>query len=244
MPVRRSTRMLLARRLNEPREDWREPTRMRRDGEWYERPRSNWDDGWAYPVEDRFRDRRGREHYDNGRFAPMSDGRWYGPYSDERHPFVRDERGGEDVRPIGFNAVWEPEMRGGADATIPQYREMDHMPGNRAAMGGYVAGERKHHKMDEHTAMEWVHEMHNEDGTTSPHWTMEQIKQVSKQKGLDIELAELFAVMNMLYSDFDPVFKKHNVSNMEFYIDMAKCWIRDKDGVENKTMAYYECIVK
>ena len=26
----------------------------------------------AYEVEDRFRDRRGREHYDNGRYAPRS----------------------------------------------------------------------------------------------------------------------------------------------------------------------------
>lgn len=198
----------------------------------------------GYGAESRFRDRRGREHYDNGRFAPMrSSYAPYGPYGGEEDgPFGRSEGGGE-MREIGFNANWGGEMRMGADASIPRYNEMERMPGNQAMMGGYMA-EHQHRKLDEQTAMEWVRSMHNEDGSKSPHWTMDQTRQVMKQKGLDLEPAEFFAIMNALYSDYDPIFKKHGVSKIEFYADMAKAWLEDKDAVPNKAMAYYECIVK
>ena len=188
----------------------------------------------------RFRDRRGREHYNNGRYAPMRSE--YRP--DYDGPFGRDERGGDEMRPIGFAANWGTEMRMGSDASMPRYNEMERMPGNRPMMGGYMAGEEEYPKMDERTAMEWVQSMHNEDGSKSPHWTMDQVKQVMKQKSIDLEPAELFAIMNAIYADYDPVFKKHGVSNIDMYVDMSKAWLKDKDAVPNKAMAYYECIVK
>ena len=200
----------------------------------------------GYEPESRFRDRRGREHYDNGRFAPMrSDYFPDGPYMEHTRPFGPDRRGGDEMRPIGFNSNWDGEMRMGADATLPRYREMERMPGNRPMMGGYMA-EHQHRKLDERTAMEWVQSMKNADGGKSPHWTMDQVKQVARQKGLDkeIEPVELFAVLNALYSDYDPLFKKYGVSTIDFYVDMAKAWIMDEDAVENKAMAYWECIVK
>lgn len=54
------------------------------DGDWDSRSREN------YGMEDKFRDRRGREHYDNGRFSPMRNesGTWIeGGYHDsiDRH---------------------------------------------------------------------------------------------------------------------------------------------------------------
>lgn len=224
-------------------ERWDEPTRMGYDdteSRYRRSPRM----GYGEP-ESRFRDRRGREHYDNGRFAPMAGG--YGPYAAGYDgPFGRDERNGGDMRPIGFNANWGGEMRmGGADASVPRYNEMERMPGNRAMMGGYMAERGHYPKMDERTAMEWVKSMTAADGTPMPHWTMEQVKQVAKQKGLhDMEIPELFAVLNALYSDYDPVFKKHGVSKMDFYVEMAEAWLHDEDAVENKAMAYRECVVK
>ena len=86
--------------------------------------------------------------------------------------------------------------------------------------------------------------LHNSDGTSGPHWTMEQVKQVAKQKGLSMEPVELYAVLNALYSDYDHVLKKHGISNIDVYVDLAKAWIEDKDAVPNKALAYYECIVK
>lgn len=225
----------------EPRSNWREPIRMTNDepeSRYRRSPRMGYDE-----PESRFRDRRGREHYDNGRFAPMAGG--YGPYAaGYEGPFGRDERGGEDMRQIGFAANWNPEMRMGSDASMPRYNEMDHMPGRRPMMGGYMAGAEEYPKMDERTAMEWVHSMHNEDGTKSPHWTMDQIKQTIKQKGLNLDPVEAFAIMNALYSDYDPVLKKHGVSTIDMYVDMTKAWLMDKDAVPNKAMAYYECIAK
>ena len=225
----------------EPRNNWREPVRMTNDepeSRYRRTPRMGYDQ-----PESRFRDRRGREHYNNGRFAPMAGG--YGPYAaGYEGPFGRDERGGDEVRQIGFNANWGGEMRMGSDASVPRFNEMEHMPGNRAMIGGYMAGAQEYPKMDERTAMEWVRSMHNQDGTKAPHWTMDQAKQLIKQKGIDIDPAEFFAIMNALYSDYDPILKKHNVSNIEFYVDMAKAWLKDEDAVTNKAMAYYECVVK
>lgn len=228
-----------------PSSNWREPTRMEHQAPEYRYPMSPRMEGMGYEAESRFRDRRGREHYNNGRFAPMR-GAYapYGPYGEEEGPFGRNE-GGAEMREIGFNSNWGGNMRMGSDASIPRYNEMEYMPGKQGMMGGYMA-EHQHRKLDEQTAMEWVRGMKNEDGSQSPHWTMEQVKQVTKQKGLDkeIEPVEMFAILNALYSDYDPIFKKHGVSNMEFYADMAKAWIKDKDAVPNKAMAYYECIVK
>ena len=228
------------------RSDWREDPEMRRGRRSGVRSESDMNmEMGGYEAESRFRDRRGREHYDNGRFAPMrSSYAPYGPYGEDDGTFSRDERGGEEMRPIGFNSNWGGEMRMGSDASVPRYNEFERMPGNRATMGGYMAEQGEYPKMDERTATEWVKSMHNEDGSKSPHWTMDQVKQVAKQRGLDIEIPELFAVMNALYSDYDPIFKKHNVSNMEMYVDMAKSWIKDKDAVKNKATAYYECVVK
>lgn len=190
-----------------------------------------------YPDADmRFRDRRGRQHYNNGRFAPTSNWR-------DISPLENLEKDGDMMRRIGFNANWGAEMLGGADASIPHYNEMDRMPGNRAVPGGYMA-QGDYGRMDEQTAMAWAKGMRNDDGSKAPHWTMEQVRQVMSQKGVDMDLPEFFAIMNALYSDYDPVFKRHNVSTMDFYVDMAKAWLKDKDAVPNKAMAYYECIVK
>ena len=222
MAMRRSTRMMLGRSAAEerrmPMSTWREPIRM-----------------VDYEPESRFRDRRGREHYDNGRFAPMAGG--YDPYAEGYEgPF--GAYGGDDMRPIGFAANW------GSDASVPRYNEMESMTGSHPMMGGYMAERREHPKMDERTAMNWARNMHNEDGTKGPHWSMDQVRQVMSQKGVDADLPEFFVVINSLYSDYDPILKKHNASNIDLYVDMAKAWLKDKDAVPNKAMAYYESVVK
>lgn len=94
------------------------------------------------------------------------------------------------------------------------------------------------------TAEKWVHGMKNEDGTTGAHWTMEQAEQVMRQHGIQCEPAEFYAALNMLYSDFCEVFKKHGVNKIDFYADMAKAWLDDKDAVSDKLSAYYEYVVK
>lgn len=206
-------------------------------------------------VEDKFRDRRGREHYDDGRFAPRSEmmepyDRGYRRYSDGRfaprsrypggyippvyhYPMYREDY---DMQPIGFRDD-RMDMHGGSYVG-------DELHGGNGRMMGHAQMMRGVGKMDRQTAEDWTRRMKNEDGTTGAHWTMEQAEQVMRQHGIQCEPAEFYAALNMLYSDFCEVFKKHGVNKIDFYADMAKAWLDDKDAVSDKLSAYYEYVVK
>jgi hypothetical protein len=193
----------------------------------------------GYP-EARFRDRQGRDHYDNGRYAPQGNiGRNRG--GEQRYPYwppiYRDETVEEPrMNRIGFDMTGRREV---------EYENGDEMRYRRGR--DPQRGMAEHHMMpmfDMEIAREWVEGMHNEDGSTGAHWTMEQVKPIMQQKGVDAEPEEFWAVMNALYSDYCKVAKKHNVSTVDFYADMAKAWLEDKDAVEDKAAAYYEYVVK
>lgn len=65
--------------------------------------RREYDDGMPNDVDSRFRDRRGREHYDNGRFAPA---RSEMPYGVD----MRQDRSGRDGGRRGGNRMPRNEM--------------------------------------------------------------------------------------------------------------------------------------
>lgn len=95
------------------------------------------------------------------------------------------------------------------------------------------------------TAKEWTSKMQNADGTQGPHWTLEQAKQIIAQRKISVSPVEFWVTMCMLYSDFSPVIKKHGIGgNLDFYVDMAKAFLQDKDAKPDKVMRYYENIVK
>lgn len=168
-----------------------------------------------YGVEDRYRDRRGREHYDNGRYAPQN--RSSGTLTwDGREP---DREGKLDM--IGFEDRSDGER------------------GNLRMIRGAERGER----LDEDTVRDWMEHLRNEDGTTGPHWTMEQTSQVMRQKGVDCNPLDFWAVINMMYSDYYPVAKKANANNIDFYVNMAKAFLDDKDARAGKLARYYDAIV-
>ena len=52
--------------------------------------------------------------------------------------------------------------------------------------------------------------------------------------------------MNMMYSDYSGVAEKYGVSIAEFYADMARAFLMDKDGpgAKKKLAAYYHGIVE
>lgn len=94
-------------------------------------------------------------------------------------------------------------------------------------------------------AKEWTKNMKNEDGTSGPHWTVEQTKQIMAQRNLSLNPAEFYAALNMIYSDFSHVAKKHGLGgSLDFYVDMAKAFLNDKDATPNKLFNYYNHIVK
>jgi hypothetical protein len=45
-------------------------------------------------------------------------------------------------------------------------------------------------------------------------------------------------------SDYGKVAKKYGVDKADFYADLAKAWLDDKDAVPGKAMIYYDCIVQ
>ena len=101
----------------------------------------------------------------------------------------------------------------------------------------------------EEDAKAWTAKMENEDGTTGPHWTMEQTTAVAESMGIQAPVVPRWAwgvTMNMMYSDYYPVAVEFGLNRPEFYAALAKAFLLDKDGPgpEQKLMAYYEHIAK
>lgn len=198
--------------------------------------------------ENRFRDRRGREHYDNGRFSPRNGPEdWPESYTPEmRGPMMRGGDLGdvrtEPTRPpmqIGFRYEEDP-TRYRANVNYPRMNEGEHRtsPMERGRAESHMM-----RPMDKQTAEEWARKMRNSDGSIGPHWKMEQVKQVMQQKGIDKDPIEFYVTMNMLYSDYGQVAKTHGINSVDFYIDLAKAFLDDPDAGDDKLLKYYEYIV-
>lgn len=98
-------------------------------------------------------------------------------------------------------------------------------------------------------AIKWTLHMENADGTTGPHWTMEQTTAVAESMGIQASVVPRWAwgvTMNMMYSDYYAVAMEFGVNRPEFYAALAKAFLLDKDGPspERKLMKYYEHVVQ
>lgn len=224
--------------------------RMKNDGGWVVKPiEDNYDSqhrGGQMDVDSRFRDRRGREHYDNGRFAPMRSA--YDADGTDRMPPVYDTHyrydggyrmNGSGDRMIGFyGGEIGADYR--MDATHKPHDELAHYRSQKQS-GHASSADRP---LDRQQAQEWVRKMKHSDGSSGEHWTYDQTHQVMKQRNIDCEPAEFYATMNMLWSDYGAVAKKYGVDNVEFWAELSKSFLMDKDAEANKLMLYYECVVK
>ena len=104
-------------------------------------------------------------------------------------------------------------------------------------------------KFTEDDAKEWTARMENTDGSTGPHWTMEQTTAIADSMGIPEHEIPHWAwgvAMNMMYSDYYPVAVEFGLNRPEFYAALAKAFLIDKDGPgpERKLMEYYENIAK
>ena len=119
--------------------------------------------------------------------------------------------------------------------------------GGMVSMDG--SGRTGYHKITREMAEEWVGNLEGSD-PSKPHggkWTPDQVKPIAQKYGVPTEgdrFWEFWAVMNVLYSDYYGVAKKYSVLNPDFFADMAMAFINDEDAVDNKTAAYYECVVE
>ena len=116
---------------------------------------------------------------------------------------------------------------------------MEDMPGVAAGDGSFDTG----------TIKRWVDGMDNADGTRGAHWTQEQTTEVGRSYGVDLNAVSpecWWAAMCMMYSDYYTVGVKYGVDRPEFYADLAKAFLFDKDGPapSEKLAEYYHEVVK
>ncbi len=104
-------------------------------------------------------------------------------------------------------------------------------------------------EFDRKAAMHWAERMQNADGSTGPHWTMDQTSAIADSMGIQEHEIPHWAwgtAMNMMYSDYYPVAVEFGLNRPEFYAALARAFLLDKDGPgpERKLMEYYEHIAK
>lgn len=88
----------------------------------------------------------------------------------------------------------------------------------------------------------WLLHMENEDGTTGAHWTLEE---TNAYRPAEVSEYCWECAMNAMYSDYYGVAIAFNVDTPEFYAEMARAFLFDKDAKSprDKISAYYNCIV-
>ena len=178
--------------------------------------------------ESRFRDRRGREHYDNGRFAPMR-GMMDGDYAESARNYT-------PFPP--YMPRYERNMIGFGDDTMMMGESRQHEQMHM----GRSEGERM--DLDQMSAEQWARNMEKEDGSKGPKWSKEQVKPYMAQVGYHGPEYKFWVIMNAMYSDYCKVAKKYGHDRPEYYADLAKAWLEDKDANPEKAGLYYKYIVK
>lgn len=138
------------------------------------------------------------------------------------------------------------------------YDDMRDMRGRRRNSRGQFMRDRRDYGEDDdddyrltkRDIKEWERDMENSDGTRGAHFEKEMIDQKAMQMGIDPKKygeGVLCVITNMYYSDYCAVAKKFGVDRIEFYIEMAKAFLEDKDfdgdGAE-KAFIYFKAIVE
>lgn len=98
----------------------------------------------------------------------------------------------------------------------------------------------------EDDARRWTKHMENDDGSMGAHWTLEQTTAVANSIGVHVDPWVWYAALNMEYSDNFEVAQKYGLDRPEYYADLAKAFLFDKDGggPEAKIAGYYHGIVE
>lgn len=92
-------------------------------------------------------------------------------------------------------------------------------------------------------AHKWVKEMKNSDGSAGEHWKMEQTNALKEKLGINVDPVEFYVAANMMYSDYCAVAKKFGIDTADFYGQMAKAFLEDKDAQPDKLKNYFEEVV-
>ena len=97
--------------------------------------------------------------------------------------------------------------------------------------------------LTEQQATAWVKSMKHCDGSTGELITMEQAKEwLIKKNYTGVPITDFYAVINAMKSDYSGVAKMFNIMNDDFYGELARAFIMDKDSKPHKTSLYREYI--
>lgn len=165
--------------------------------------------------------------------------KYYDDYDCDYGDDMRDYRGRGRRRDYGDD--WDDEdMRGRARNSRGQYT-------SRRGRRDYGEDDDKLTKRD---IKDWEEDLVNDDGTRGKHFDKEQVEQKAMSMGInpkDFDDGVLCLMTNVMYSDYCGVAKKFGVDRIEFYIEMAKAFLKDKDfdgNGDEKAYIYYKTIVE
>lgn len=102
-------------------------------------------------------------------------------------------------------------------------------------------------KITPELAKSLVEEMAITDGsdrTSGEKWTPAETNDVGTKMGINFEQipkCEWYLILNMMYSDYYSVGRKHGLIDYQFFGELAQAWFNDVDGPENKTFRYFFC---
>ena len=108
-----------------------------------------------------------------------------------------------------------------------------------------------HMRLSKDDMADWKHHLQNEDGTTGPHFSMQEVMSAANKVGImfdNYDEAEFCMTMNMRYSDDCKALRDIIPPDREAYeyAKLAKCWLEDKDASatgSEKLAVHYYCVV-
>ena len=143
------------------------------------------------------------------------------------------------------------DSRGSDYGDYGDYGEEDYRGRRRNSRGQYMSDRGDYGedmRLSKEDMKEWEKKLVNDDGSHGAHFDKEQIDQVARSIGIEPkEFGDgvLCMTVNMMYSDYCGVAKKFGVDRLEYYIELAKAFLKDKDfdgdGAE-KLFLYYTFI--
>lgn len=201
---------------------------------------------------------------DSARFDVWDDYDGMPPYVDDRRG--RDSRGRYTSRRGGmrtgpynmpYDDHWPDRRRDGRRGRYDDYDDEPYIlrqENGKPIMTPYAAHDKNSipKRLTKEQYEEWMHSLVNADGSSGPHFTMEQAKQVQDKHGMEhIDKMAFWAALNASYSDLCEFFKKHGINTIEAYADYTlDFWFEDEDAVgggdgnAEKLSAYYSAVVE
>lgn len=201
-----------------------------------------------YPMDYRYeRDtRHNRREYEQEPYAKMRGNFEYDKYDyGDDYDYdddMRDYRGGRRSRHMDdYGDDYMYDMRGRRRNSRGQY-----MSDRR----GRDYGDDMDDRLTQQEIKNWEKDLINDDGSHGAHFQPEQIDQVAQSLGINPkEFGDgvLCTITNAMYADYCGVARKFGVDRIEYYIELGKAFLQDRDfsgsGAE-KAYLYYKFIVE